>query len=277
MDNWNDMDAGNTFSSSTTGAGADFDHWYLSYPLSHVSKTNHETGNKIIMPASALHHLASLSVSYPLLFRIENTTAGIHSHCGVVEFTADEGFVFMPTWMMNNMHLQQGELVNIKNVTLPKGNYIKIKPHATKFTTLSDHKSLLEKAFREFVSLTTGDTIVISHDDEKYLIDVVETRPSPAVLMFETDCEVEFAQPLDYKEPEKKKKRKKTTVECEKQKPDQKKQEILGFKPFTGVGRRVDGQPLVAVIEEGMMLQHDHEKINKEGFKAFTGKSYRLS
>ncbi|KAF5770948.1 putative ubiquitin fusion degradation protein Ufd1 [Helianthus annuus] len=306
-DTWDDIEAyqthtGNTFSSSITPT--DFDQYYISYPLSHISKTIHETGNKIIMPASALNQLASLSISYPMLFRIENTAVGLHSHCGVIEFTADEGFVFMPTWMMNNLHLQEGELVNIKNTSLPKGEYIKIQPHATKFTTLSDHKSLLEKAFRDYVCLTTGDTIVINHGGDKYMIDIVETKPSPAILLFETDCVVDFAQPLDYKEPEKKttkddedpttkkdcklfpgvgrrlggrvmKKIKMTESNMVVDEKLEKKHETL-FKPFSGVARRVDGQPLAAAVADDHPNIHVDARMNEEGFNAFTGKSYRL-
>ncbi|XP_076954660.1 uncharacterized protein LOC143629212 [Bidens hawaiensis] len=275
---------------SSTAAATVFDHYYLAYPLSHASKLHHETGNKIIMPASALNELATLSISFPMLFRIENTALGHHSHCGVVEFTADEGFVLLPTWMMNNMHLHEGELVNIKNTSLPKAEYIKLQPHATKFTALSDHKSLLEKAFRDFVCLTTGDTIVVNHGDEKYLIDIVETKPSGAVLLFETDCEVDFAPLLDYKEIEKKrmekdhikskkasKLAKKEEIEIKKDaKPEMK--EAIGFEAFAGLGRRLDGQLLTVVADDQEMVRSDVEvnvKIIKEdGFKAFTGRSY---
>ncbi|XP_076904780.1 uncharacterized protein LOC143560348 [Bidens hawaiensis] len=265
-----------TLSSSATA----FDHYYSAYPLSHASKSHHEPGNKIIMPASALNELAALSISYPMLFRI----GGHHSHCGVVEFTADEGFVLLPTWMMNNMHLHEGELVNVKNTSLPKGKYIKLQPHATKFTTLLDQKSLLEKAFRDFVCLTTGDTIVVHHGDEKYLIDIVETRPSRAILLFETDCEVDFAPPLDYQKIEKRRmeedhaKSKKVSKLAKKEEMEIKKdakpevKEAIGFKAFTGLGRRLDGLSLTAVADD-----KDIVKIKEEGFKAFTGKSYRLS
>ncbi|KAI3519980.1 hypothetical protein L1887_09200 [Cichorium endivia] len=248
------------------------------------------------MPASALDHLATLPIVYPMLFRIENIATRLHSHCGVLEFTADEGFVILPTWMMNNMQLEEGALVKINNSNLPKGSYIKIQPHATKFTTLSvsDHKSLLEKTFRDFSCLTVGDTIVVDHEEEKYSIDIVETKPSPAaVSLFETDCQVEFAIPLDYKEPEKKpttgrqlvgkralrdddlkSKESTTTIDG----THEKKPGTM-FKPFMGVGRRVDGQPLAAKEEQKEEDQLSIEvtmKEKDEGFKAFTGKSFRL-
>ena len=35
----------------------------------------------------------------------------------------------------------------------------------------------------------------------KYFIDIVDAKPSNAISVIETDCEVDFAPPLDYVEP----------------------------------------------------------------------------
>ncbi|KVI09859.1 ubiquitin fusion degradation protein 1 homolog [Cynara cardunculus var. scolymus] len=284
-----------------------FDKNYLAYPLSHIGKHHLDSGNMIIMPPSALNHLASLPVSYPMHFRLQNTITGHHSHSGVLEFTAQEGFVLLPTSMMNNMQLESGDLVNIKNATLPKGTYIKIQPHATKFITLSDHKSLLEKAFRDFACLTTGDVVVINHGEEKYVVNILETKPSPAISLFDTDCEVEFAPPLDYKQPEKKPvadfKGKRTSDENKSTPGSRDDVDIMmkEYKPFSGIGRRLDGMQVPETDhqsvkkskrnESSMPTDHDgkpmekkpqsstvEEKVNgeHEGFKAFTGKSFRL-
>lgn len=51
--------------------------------------------------------------------------------------------------------------------------------------------------------MTTGDTIMVPYNNKQYFINVVEAKPSSAVSIIETDCEVDFAPPLDYKEPEK--------------------------------------------------------------------------
>jgi hypothetical protein len=61
----------------------------------------------------------------------------------------------------------------------------------------------LEKTLRNFSCLTTGDSIMVAYNNKKYYIDIVETKPSHAISIIETDCEVDFAPPLDYKEPEK--------------------------------------------------------------------------
>jgi ubiquitin fusion degradation protein 1 len=46
---------------------------------------------------------------------------------------------------------------------------------------------------------------MVAYNNKKYYIDIVETKPSHAISIIETDCEVDFAPPLDYKEPEKSK------------------------------------------------------------------------
>ena len=44
---------------------------------------------------------------------------------------------------------------------------------------------------------------MVAYNNKKYYIDIIETKPSNAITIIETDCEVDFAPPLDYKEPEK--------------------------------------------------------------------------
>ena len=47
-----------------------------------------------------------------------------------------------------------------------------------------------------------GDTIVIPYNGENYYIDIQEVKPDTAVSVVETDVEVDFAPPKDYKEPD---------------------------------------------------------------------------
>lgn len=43
---------------------------------------------------------------------------------------------------------------------------------------------------------------MVAYNNKKYYIDIIETKPANAISIIETDCEVDFAPPLDYKEPE---------------------------------------------------------------------------
>uniref|UniRef100_A0A6N2LTU5 Uncharacterized protein n=1 Tax=Salix viminalis TaxID=40686 RepID=A0A6N2LTU5_SALVM len=178
-----------------------------------------DIGDKILMPASALDRLAMLEISYPMLFQLCNPLTGHVSHCGVLEFTAEEGFICLPQWMMENLRLEKGSVALIKNVDLVKGTYIKLQPHTTTFVELSNPKSVLENTLGSFTCLTRGDTIMIMHDSKKYYIDVVEAEPSSAISIVETDCEVDFAPPLDCQERELERLVKRLSIEDDKEQP----------------------------------------------------------
>jgi ubiquitin fusion degradation protein 1 len=45
--------------------------------------------------------------------------------------------------MMQNMLLQEGDIVRVKNATLPKGTYVKLQPHTTDFLDISNPKAML--------------------------------------------------------------------------------------------------------------------------------------
>jgi len=59
-------------------------------------------GEKVFLPPSALDRLARMNVEYPMLFEI-SSEVGKRSHCGVLEFSAEEGYCYMPFWMMENL------------------------------------------------------------------------------------------------------------------------------------------------------------------------------
>ncbi|XP_027109342.2 uncharacterized protein [Coffea arabica] len=224
------------------GDSSAFQQHYRCYPVSFIEKSHLEKGDKIIMPPSALDRLAYLQIEYPMLFELSNPSAGRVSHCGVLEFVADEGLVYIPYWMMENMLLQEGDIVHIKNASLSKGTYVKLQPHTTDFLGVSNPKAILETTLRNYSCLTTGDTIMVAYNNKKFYIDIVETKPSAAISIIETDCEVDFAPPLDFKEPEKPEKpslSNKVPPEVD----EEPAKKIPKFNPFSGSSRRLDGRP----------------------------------
>ncbi|GAY38068.1 hypothetical protein CUMW_033860 [Citrus unshiu] len=247
---------------------AAFERKYRCYPISFIDKPHLENGDKIVMPPSALDRLAYLHIEYPMLFELSNTSAGRVTHCGVMEFIADEGLIYLPYWMMENMLLQEGDIVEVKNASLAKGSYVKLQPHTKDFLDISNPKAVLETTLRSYSCLTTGDTIMVPYNNKKYYINVVETKPSTAVSIIETDCEVDFIPPLDFKEPEKpsssslsnrtlpevkeeppldfKGPEKPSSSSLSNRTPPEVKEEppkkIAKFSPFTGSGRRLNGK-----------------------------------
>jgi ubiquitin fusion degradation protein 1 len=85
-------------------AAAAFEDTFRAYSVAFSSREDSsklQNGDKVILPSSALEVLTTMSVQYPMMFRVENPVTGMVTHVGVVEFTADEGRVLMPAWVSN--------------------------------------------------------------------------------------------------------------------------------------------------------------------------------
>ncbi|GMN28542.1 hypothetical protein TIFTF001_002083 [Ficus carica] len=223
-----------------------FMHYYRCYPITITGEHDHlEYGNKIVMPLSALDLLSSLEIEFPMMFELKNPRETDKvSHCGVIDFSSDEGEVLLPEWIMSRMNLEEGDLISLKSVSLDKGTFVKLRPHETAFVELSNPKAVLEKTLRQFSCLTVGDTIVLHYNGKKFCIDVLETKPdTKAVNIIDVDCEVDFAPALDYKEPEKEKEEEKAkaTAVAEMMKAGDVGEETK-FRAFVGVGRRLNGK-----------------------------------
>jgi len=237
------------------GGGSRFEASYRVYPVSFIDKTQLENGDKVILPPSALDRLASLRIDYPMLFQVSNPKEQKMSHCGVLEFVADEGHAYIPYWMMQNLLLSEGDLIKFKSISLSKGTYVKLRPHTSDFLDISNPKAVLEMTLRNYSCLTKGDAILVNYNNKRYFIDIVETQPGDAVTIIETDCEVDFAPPLDYVEP--KRVPAKTggpagpeLGQASGQKKDEEakeEEEVPSFVAFAGTARRLDGKPQTSV------------------------------
>ncbi len=146
-----------------------------------------EIGDKIVLPPSALERLTMLEVSYPMLFRIAGvdssggTVVGGGSrftHCGVIEFSGDEGRAYVPHWIMTNLMLVEGAFLSVRSAQLPKGRFVKFRPQTTDFIRLSNPKAVLEKHLPRFSCLTKGDSICVHYAGKNYYIDVLELKPA---------------------------------------------------------------------------------------------------
>lgn len=231
--------------------GGSFEARYRAMPVAFIDKLSAEYGDKVILPPSALDRLASLHIEYPMLFKVENPALDKFTHCGVLEFIAEEGVVYMPHWMMQNLLLQVGDMVKFRNVSLPKGTYVKLQPHTSDFLDISNPKAVLERTLRSYSCLTIGDVFVVNYNNKNYEIEVKEAKPANAISIIETDCQVDFEAPRDYKEPERVVPKPapppptqdgQASGSTAPDAPEEDSQEPK-FTPFVGSGRRLDGKP----------------------------------
>ncbi|RLN20130.1 hypothetical protein BBJ28_00011500 [Nothophytophthora sp. Chile5] len=170
----------------------------------------------VLLPPSALETLGSfaiaslsvllpysarLHIEYPMLFKVTNEGVERSSHCGVLEFSAPEGSCYMPYWMMQNLFVKEGGILNIQNVSLPKATFVKLRPQSQDFLDISNPRAVLEGSLRTFSCMTVGDTICLKYNNKNFMLDVREVKPAPAACIIETDCEVDFEAPADYVPP----------------------------------------------------------------------------
>ncbi|GFY70801.1 ubiquitin recognition factor in ER-associated degradation protein 1 [Trichonephila inaurata madagascariensis] len=259
-----------------------------------------EKGGKIIMPPSSLDHLARLNIVYPMLFKLTNKKTNRCTHCGVLEFVADEGKVYLPYWMMRNLLLEEGGMLHIENATLPVATFSKFQPQSEDFLDITNPKAVLENALRNFACLTTGDLIAIEYNDKIYEFLVLETKPQKAVSIIECDMNVEFDAPVGYKEPEH---RPATEEESQPAFTDIELPPPDSFIAFRGKGNRLDGKtkgtelPVAALnvppprrgipdydyeigtlrfIRTTKIEEINNGKPSEDSFAAFSGKGWTL-
>lgn len=236
----------------------------LSY--SKHSNPSLQTGDKVILPQSALARIDQLGLPHPYVFKIEGFNSDKISYCGVLQFDAEEGTIYVPDMMMKNLNLQEGADVILRDARLSRGVFMKLQPHTTTFIDLVNPKAVLEEGFRGFTCLSRGDTFMIKHGGRDFYFDVLEVSPGDAIHLIDTDCFLDLAPPLDYKE-----------TECKKQKiveEAEKEEEVKVFRPFSGAAQRLDGMAGGAAVEEVKKREKDGgEERGKELFKPFTGRS----
>lgn len=100
-----------------------------------------------------------------------------------------------------------GDMIQIRTTSLELAKLVKLQPQSVNFLDISDPKAVLEKAFRNFATLTKGDVFNFEYNDEVYDVAVLDVKPETdkmGVSLIETDVSVDFAAPVGYVEPERK-------------------------------------------------------------------------
>jgi ubiquitin fusion degradation protein 1 len=240
-----------------------FDRTYSCFSMAMSGKGHLEDGDKILLPASALHELAQMNVEYPMLFELSNPRMGKRTHCGVLEFSAEEGRCYIPFWMMQNLMVQEGDVLHVVNASLKKATFVKFRAQSVDFLDISNPRAVLEKTLRKFTCVTVGDQICIPYLDKKYFLEIREVTPDGAASIIETDCNVDFEEPVGYKESAYGKSeqefQRKREAEMSKEIEDNKPARVLqkakiesdeadakAFTAFAGTGARIDGKKVSA-------------------------------
>lgn len=156
--------------------------------------------------------------------------------------------------------MEEGHLISIKNVSLKKATFVKLRAQSVDFLEVHNPRALLEVALRQFTCLTVGDVIRIPHAGRFFDLEIREVQPDGAASIIETDCNVDFEEPLGYKESkyaeyERKAKEAEEAKRIEAANRTLQRAKIGGeeeqssestFKAFSGTAKRIDGKSTAA-------------------------------
>ena len=245
---------------------------YRAFPANIMGRDEIDPTNSIILPPSALKRLSFMKnfgdTKNPILFRILNIQLNIYTHCGVFDFTAEEGTCYLPANMFDKLCLEEGHQVNLRDLTLKPGTFIKIQPQKTEFINIPQPKTVLEYNLRNYFCVTEGDTISVKFSNRYYNIDILECKPDKAIRTLNCDLVVDFAPPKDYKEPEPKKPIKNVAGSNIKFNSEEKpvkltQEEIeknITDKKFSGHHFRMDGKAITQNAAKKVIAKKEKEK-----------------
>ncbi len=94
-----------------------------SLPTNFQENSHFNLGDKVLMPSSALEELqGQADVEYPLTFELRDG-GWKRTFVGVLEFSAPEGMVILPTKVISCLDVVAGASVSIRYSKLPKATY----------------------------------------------------------------------------------------------------------------------------------------------------------
>ncbi|KYO02444.1 putative ubiquitin fusion degradation protein UFD1 [Plasmodium gaboni] len=173
---------------------------FLTLPLNKKSDKLKDHSDKVILPVSILKTLEKGNykneVEFPYTFSIKNVQNNYITHACVLEFSSNEGIIFVSDNIKQNLGLDKPQSSSIARVLityciLSKCDFIKLDSLNDNINDIKYMKNLLENELSlNYSTLTLGDYIHINH--LKFYIS--ELEPDNAVSLINTDINVDICE-----------------------------------------------------------------------------------
>jgi hypothetical protein len=169
--------------------------------------------DKVKLPQSVLNELhtkGAFSCGRPVMFQIQpqSVMGGRITHCGVLEFTAEEGTIEIPTKVYQNLFIETIDsisppTVTLKYIVLPKITAVQFQPKLNLFSQLGPIKLILEENLQQHTTLTLGDTLTIWSRGQAHEIVVTDLEPKDELVhcggtVIDTNIEVSLEYSQEY-------------------------------------------------------------------------------
>lgn len=187
---------------SLFGRWSETPSWRLR-PYKYSEDSENNFGGKVFLPQSILEDFVVLQIQPPYTFKISHVDNTIFTHCGVLEFTAEEDTIIVPSWMFKQLEMDTVEEIKLTFQSLERGTHLKLLPHSPTFLEIDNPKLELENVLRFYPTLSLNDEIECNFTEFGVIkFSVVEIEPSQdgAIYTVDTDLSVDFCEPIGYKE-----------------------------------------------------------------------------
>lgn len=168
----------------------------LILPLNKKCSRLQEHSDKILLPVSILKiletHCYDEEIQHPYTFRIQNLENNYITHACVLEFSAEEGMLFVSENVKENLGIKETSGIKRLLVTytnLPKCNFIKFETSQDNLKNIPYMKNLLEGYLSSnYSTLTLGDYVYVNNT----LLYIKELEPDNAVSLINADVNVDL-------------------------------------------------------------------------------------
>ncbi|KAH0789535.1 ubiquitin fusion degradation protein [Histomonas meleagridis] len=157
-----------------------------------------EQSARILLPESVLDTIMQRNQHISVMFfAIRNTALGISVYAGVDSFTAQQGTVFIPFWMMEYLQVNEDNTVRVSLTSLVPATRALFQPQDDAFLNLPNPRVILEYSLRQHPCLTQGTILNIEFNNKIYRLKVLKTEPKSAVQILHADVICDFATPVN--------------------------------------------------------------------------------
>eukprot|EP00484_Ammonia_sp_Unknown_P029210 CAMPEP_0197025864 /NCGR_PEP_ID=MMETSP1384-20130603/6068_1 /TAXON_ID=29189 /ORGANISM="Ammonia sp." /LENGTH=535 /DNA_ID=CAMNT_0042454443 /DNA_START=81 /DNA_END=1685 /DNA_ORIENTATION=- len=151
-----------------------------------------ERSDKIVLPPSALNALTACNAPFPVLLKVQiidpqtNKPKASNIFCYVVDYSAPEGLIYMSSWMISKLSLDQSgqSVVELSLPTLsdltyqcPTAELVQFQPHSLQLMLMDNVTDLVHKSLAEYYSsLRVDDVITVYPPDSKQEFKLTVTK-----------------------------------------------------------------------------------------------------
>ena len=148
-----------------------------------------------VLPMSVLEKLdkSDLLENSPYCFKLDTEAMVRDVYVSVLEFSAEDGIIFLPKILMDNCFIRDYEGVTLQYICAPKGSEIIFQPEDDSFYDIVDNKELLETHIsHNYKILQLGDRIGFMYDNKEIFLEITHLEPCDVVLAHETEMVLDY-------------------------------------------------------------------------------------